>query len=118
MGFNNFLSSSNPGYNVYTVSLYSSYVFVASVYSARVSHNLLVSTLTYRQVCCFFASSVVTAARLNVKSRLSKYWRSSWGCFGSNFGAERSPLLGIGIFAIAAFMTGVGTTGTGADTVD
>ena len=91
---------------------------MASVYSSRVSHNSLVSTSTYRQACCFFASSVVTAARLNAKSRSSKYQRSSRGCFGSNFGAERSPLLGISIFAIAAFMTATGTTGTGADVVD
>ena len=28
------------------------------------------------------------------------------------------PLLGIGIFAIAAFITGVGTTGTGAGTIN
>ena len=99
-------------------SLNSSYIFVASVYSPRVSHNLLVSTSTYRQVCCFFASSVVIAVHPNAKSRSSKYQRSSQGCFGSNFGAERSPLLGIGIFAIAAFMAGAGTTGTGADVID
>ena len=99
-------------------SLNSSYVFVASVYSSRVSHNSLVSTLTYQQACCFFVSSVVTAARPNAKSRSSKYWWSSRGCFGSNFGAERSLLLGISIFAIATFITGAGITGTGADTVD
>ena len=99
-------------------SLNSSYVFVASVYSSRISHNSLVSTSTYRQACCFFASSVVTVARPNAKSRSSKYQRSSQGCFGSNFGAERSPLLGIGMFAIAAFATGADTTGTGADIVD
>ena len=91
---------------------------MASVYSARVSHNSLVSTSTYRQACCFFASSVVTAARPNAKSRSSKYRRSSRGCFGSNFGAERSPLLGIGIFAITTFVTGAGITGTGTDIVD
>ena len=91
---------------------------MASVYSSRVSHNSLVSTSTYQQTCCFFASSVVTAVRPNAKSRSSKYRRSLRGCFGSNFGAERLPLLGIGIFAIAAFMTGAGTTGTGADVAD
>ena len=74
--------------------------------------------MTYQQACCFFASSVVTAARPNAKSRSSKYQRSLRGCFGSNFGAERSPLLGIGIFAIATFITGTGITGTGADAVN
>ena len=57
--------------------------------------------------------------RVNAKSKSSKYRRSSRGCLGSNFGAERSPLLGIGIgFAIGAITIGSGGgTGTGADVV-
>ena len=78
----------------------------------------MVSTLTYLQACCFFSVRSVTPARVNAKSRSLKYRRSSRGCLGSNLGAERSPLLGIGIgFAIVTIATGAGG-GTGAEIVE
>ena len=57
--------------------------------------------------------------RVNAKYKLSKYRWSSRGCLGSNFGAERSPLLGIDIgFAIGAITIGAGGgTGAGVDVV-
>jgi hypothetical protein len=70
---------------------------VLSEYDGIDSQSSLVSTSTNRIACCFISRSDVIFARLRWYSRSVKYLLSSRGCLGSNFGADRSPLDGMGI---------------------